>query len=118
MIYAEKGNRVKQIAEQDIQKYLEQGYSITNGAGEVIKTAVPTDLQVLKLAYTQNEEVVNSLKNEIKTLLTVIDDLKGQLDSANKALAERVTEMTLDKEVVEKPARTRSKKSVESVDAE
>ena len=67
-IYAERGNRVKLISESEIQKYGEQGYTITNGQGTVLQETVPTDVPTLKLAYKQHIDEIARLKDEIAEL--------------------------------------------------
>ena len=67
-IYAERGNRVKTISESDIQKYVEQGYTITNGQGTVLQETVPTDVPTLRLAYKQHIDEIKRLKDEITEL--------------------------------------------------
>ena len=83
MIYAEKGNRVKRINEADIQAYVDEGYTITDGQGTVLRETVPTDIATLRLAFTKKSEEINALKAEIE-----------RLKAENKALAERATAPT------------------------
>lgn len=108
MIYAERGNRVKQISEQDIPKYIEQGYKITDEWGRVLKSTVPTDIQVLKLAYVQNQEEIATLKNRIA-------ELEAQLKAAkpSKKAEEVVPEVAAETPATSKPEikSTRGKKT-------
>lgn len=120
MIYAERGNRVKEIAEQDVQKYIEQGYTITNGVGQVIQNAIPTDMASLRLAYVQNA-------NKIKELTSVINQLKAENAQLNESIkqmnskpkkAEVVEEPVAEESVIEEapvesPKRARKSKIVE-----
>lgn len=79
MLYAERGNRVKQISEQDIPKYVEQGYTITDGQGTVIKETVPTDLPSLKLAYDKHIKEIESLNKAIALRDEEIAKLQKQI---------------------------------------
>ena len=105
MICAEKGNRVRQIEESEIQKYVEQGYTITDGKGTVIKETVPTDLNSLKLAYVQHI-------NEIAVLKGKIDILAKELENAKKAASKVKSEKVekSDEETVASPSTTGTRK--------
>ena len=120
MIYAERGNRVKQISESEVQKYVEQGYKITDDRGTVIRETVPMDVQILKAEYQKHVDEIKSLKaqNELLTLeLTKAKDeiaklTKVELD-ANEAVQpeEQKTEKSKKALVIEEqPKQTRSKK--------
>ena len=78
MIYAERGNKVRQIGEEDIAKYTEQGYKITDGYGNIIQDSIPNDLGVLKLAYVNNRTTIEELHKEITTLKAENDALKAE----------------------------------------
>lgn len=71
MIYASKGNRVRQIAEPDIDRFVEKGYTIIDEKGTVIKETIPTDMATLKLAYINHIEEIANLKAEIEQLKSV-----------------------------------------------
>jgi len=68
MIYAEKGNRVRQINENDVDRYVELGYKITDGNGTLIKNCVPTDVAELKLAYVEHVKQIEELKALVLSL--------------------------------------------------
>ena len=87
MIYAEKGNRVRQINESEIQQYVEQGYKITNGRGTVLKETVPTDVMSLRLAYQKHTAEIEDLKKQLAQLTSENEQLKAK---APKAKAEPV----------------------------
>lgn len=68
MVYATRGNKVLRIEEYNIRKYVEQGYNIIGDAGEVLQSAVPTDINVLKKAYAQHVKEISELKAEVEAL--------------------------------------------------
>ncbi len=105
MLFAEKGNRVKRIEESEIQRYVEQGYEITDGMGTVIRETVPTDLPSLKLAYLQHKETINQLTQKVAELEA---ELKAAKAKPTKSVAPVEQEQPHDEEVA-KPKR--SKKS-------
>lgn len=93
MVYATRGNKVLRIEEYNIHKYVEQGYNIIGDAGEVLQSAVPTDINVLKKAYNQHVEEISKLKAEVEAL-------KAEL--AKKAVSKPKSEPKAEKvEVVE-----------------
>lgn len=100
MIYAERGNRVKQISEADIPKYLEQGYTITDAKGSVIKESVPLDVPTLRLAYQNHTDEIKALKAHIERLTAKLAECEHtqKSTSVNEALV-------LD---IEEPKQTKS----------
>lgn len=93
MIYAQKGNKQRQIAEADIQTYVEQGYRIVDGQGTVIQETVPDDLATLKTAYKKHMA-------EIRTLKARVQELSEQVNAFSKAKKE--TKVEKETEEVEK----------------
>ena len=89
-----KGNKVKEINESQIESCVQQGYTIKDVAGRVIRETVPTDLASLKLAYTKNEETIKNLKStnealkleiaSLKAAIKELQDAKSESDSMNK----------------------------------
>ena len=90
MIYAQKGNKLRQIAEADIQTYVEQGYKIVDGQGTVLKETVPTDLATLRSAYVKHKDEIKALTARNDALVREINALKN----AKPAKAEKVVETT------------------------
>lgn len=77
MLYAEKGNKVKEIDESMVQSCVEQGYRIVNEAGVVIQETIPTDMATLKLAYKQHTELIEQQKATILALEAELEELKS-----------------------------------------
>ena len=77
MLYAEKGNKVKEINESMIEACVEQGYKIVNERGEVIQDTIPTDLPTLKLAYKQHTALIREQKATILALEAELKELKA-----------------------------------------
>ena len=107
MLYAEKGNKVKNIDESQIDACVAQGYTIVDETGRVVRETIPTGLAELRLAYTQNAEEIAKLKSQIVAL-------EAELASAQAALAAKATQASqpapTSEEVTEdtpKPKRTR-----------
>lgn len=111
MLYAERGNRVKQISEQDIQKYVEQGYVITDGRGTVIKETVPTDLSALKLEYNKHIAEIESLKKAI----AIRDE---EIAKLQKQLIEVASSQSVETPKAETPKKKSTKAKAEEVKTE
>ena len=118
MIYAERGNRVKQISETDIQKYVEQGYKIVDDRGTLVMDTIPMDTATLKKAYKEHVEEIKSLKAQIDLLTAQLASAKSNTD---KKIVESIELATNDKKslvIEEQPrasTRNRKAKVVESV---
>ena len=115
MVIAERGNKIKHIAEADINKYVEQGYTIKGEDGKVIRETVPVDVQALKTAFIQQSSEIKSLKAEIETLKAENTALKAE---AEKKKVETVKAVEDTAEVTEEtetaPKRGTRKKSADA----
>lgn len=111
MVYAERGNKVVSISEDAVQRYVEQGFTIKNASGEVIKDCVPTDMAALKKAYADDRAEIKALKEEIAKL-------KAQLveKTTQKAQKEKVVEVATENNSVEieKPVSEKPKRATKS----
>ena len=83
MLYAEKGNKVKEIDESMIESCVEQGYKIVDERGNLIKDTIPTDLPTLKLAYKKHEQTISDLKAKIEALESEVQELKSKQPADN-----------------------------------
>ena len=116
MIFAERGNRVKQISEADIPKYVEQGYKITAANGAVIMDTVPTDITVLRNAYKEHVSEIKALKAQIELLTSELAKAETKKQKAEKT-EDVVEPETNDEEpkkalvIEEQPKTTKSKKA-------
>lgn len=119
-IYAERGNRVKRISEAEVQKYVEQGYKITNDYGEVVRESIPMDLATLRADYKKQLDEIKALKAQNEFLTAELANVKAQLAIANRADAE--SEASVEDEepktkskkalvIEEQPKQSRSKKA-------
>ena len=101
MIYAEKGNRVRQINESEVQQYVEQGYKITDGRGTVLKETVPTDAMSLRLAYQKHTAEIEQLTKQVAQLTQENADLKAEnatlISAAKESSTRKKTTKATDK---------------------
>ena len=82
MLYAQQGNRVKRIKEEDIQYWVEKGFTIITDTGEIVQETIPVDVNSLRLGYKQKEEEIEALKAQIDELQLEIASLKTELKLA------------------------------------
>lgn len=117
MIYAEQGNRVKVIQETEIQRYVEKGYTITDGMGTVIRETVPTDMASLRLAYVDHQKEIKELKERIAELESALVEAQSkktkpvqpaQEDKAEEPVVDVEEEVTEEVEEAPKPRRGRT----------
>ena len=64
MLFAEKGNKVKEIDESMIESCVSQGFKIVDERGRLIQDTIPMDMPTLKLAYKNHEDTIKKLKAE------------------------------------------------------
>lgn len=107
-VQAQKGNKILRISEDAVERYLGMGYNIVGSDGAVLKKAVPSDNNQLKLEYAQNMREIEDLKAEIVAL----NEKNALLKQENKRLAKELADA---KAVPEKPTRKR-KQNVEKAE--
>jgi hypothetical protein len=107
MIKVVKGNVVLRVDDSMLDFYVNKGYTAKTLDGEIIKEAIPTDVNSLRKAYLQ-------YKSEVKTLREKVKVLEEEL--ASKKAQPKVTAQPVVQEgepIEEKPKRTRRKLSEE-----
>lgn len=77
MMYAKKGNRIRQVAQHEVEKYLSLGYDIVDANCNMIQASVPTDVFTLQKSYSEHIRTIEMLESENALL-------KAQIDSLNK----------------------------------
>ena len=75
-ITVQRANVVLDIAEDQLDYYMNQGYSVIDKAGNVIKASVPRELGTLQKAYVDNTKKIEDLEAEKVELLKQIKELK------------------------------------------
>ena len=109
MIKVVKGNVVLRVDDSLMDFYVDKGYTAKTLDGEILKEAVPTDVNSLRKAYLK-------CKSEIKTLEAEVSALKAELASAksqSKPTAQPAVQESDSIVPEEKPKRTRKKLSEE-----
>ena len=84
MAIVERGNVVLEIADDDIQRYLDKGYSVTDGKGTVLQ-------QTLVLSPGELHQIIAKKDAEIVELKKQIKELTEQSATAEKPKRSRKT---------------------------
>lgn len=71
LVQVERGNVILRVPEDDVQRFVGQGYNVIDDAGNVIQATVPKDLGTLQKAYVEQVQEIKKLKAEIENLKTV-----------------------------------------------
>lgn len=115
MLYAQKANVVTKITEEQVDKFVADGYRIIDEAGSLVKETAPTSIPALQQAYLDSVAEINVLKDEISKLkadlITANKLLKAKEAEEKKTEVKQVEEAEVAEEV--KPKRTRKKASEE-----
>ena len=76
MARVERGNVVLHIADNEVQHYLQLGYNLTDESGNVISSAIPSNLGVLQKYYVEHTEKIEELEKTITTLTAQLNQPK------------------------------------------
>lgn len=102
MLYAQKANVVTVIKDEEIDKFVSNGYKVMDESGKIIRDVVPDNLKALREAYTAHTAEINSLKAQIVRLREELDRAKDILSQKEVATTEA------------KPKATRAKRTTKA----
>lgn len=123
--FARRGNKILKISEDYIERYLGQGYSITDANGNLVKKGIPHDTNALTAEVKKQDAEIANLKTqveakdaEVKKLSDEVDILKSKLKST-KAELDKFKSMPISATTGEnasepKPTRKRKQTTVET----
>ena len=119
-VQAQKGNKILRISEDAIERYLGMGYNIIGADGMVLKKAIPSDNNQLKLEYSQNVKEIENLKMELASLekknAMLIQENKRLTAELEKAKSE--PSVPVEDTVEAEPKKTTRKRKSQPVEAE
>lgn len=70
MAIVERGNVVLEIADDDIQRYLDKGYSVTNGNGVILQRTKMLSAGELHQIIAEKDAEIENLKKQLQELTT------------------------------------------------
>jgi len=91
--YARRGNKLLKISEDYIDRYLGQGYSITDMNGNLIKKGVPHDTNALTAEVKKQDVEIASLKSELEAKDATIGKLNDEVASLKGKLKDAKAEL-------------------------
>lgn len=103
MICAEKGNKVLNIAEEDISRFIAQGFNITDGKGKLLERGIPTDVSSYKAECSRLNSIISDMQKTIDELKQEIETLKSKKTTTSK-------DTSTEEVVTDKPKRRKSSK--------
>lgn len=68
MAIVEKDNVVLEIKESEVDRYIDLGYNLTDGKGNILRASIPTDIGQLQKAYMEHTALIEQLKAKINSL--------------------------------------------------
>lgn len=108
-VQVRKGNKILSIAEDAVDRYINQGYSVIDKTGAVITKAIPVGNNQLRAEYIRMSEEIDNFKAENKSLTEKIE----YLEQENAKLAKEL--LTLKSTpITEKTTTTRRRKQTTS----
>ena len=78
--YAKRANKILKITEDSLEKYIAQGYTITDMKGNVIKKGTPHDINQLTAECKAQEKEIEKLKGENAKLKEEVTALKAEIE--------------------------------------
>lgn len=98
VLYAQRSNRVCQIEESEVQKYLNLGYTIMDEQGTRLYEELSDDVDTLKELCQKQADEIKSLKSQIEQLKTKAIETEANVTDTAEDVAE-----------VKKPRKSRAK---------
>lgn len=92
MAYVERANKVREVKDTEVQRYLDLGYNVTDGKGNILIECIPTDVSTLRKKYIEHKEKIEVLTKENDALKEEVAKLKKKVKAAKETKAESKTE--------------------------
>lgn len=87
-----RGNVILEIKDDQIDRFMNQGYDVIDEMGNVINRSVPQDVASLQKAFYEHEAEINSLKDEIKNLTDKLKAAKKETKADSESKQNKRTE--------------------------
>ncbi len=95
--FAQKKNRIIQIAEEKAEEYSKMGYVITDNNGEVVAEAAITSVADAKKENAELKEKLKEANEQITLLKEENAELKEKLEKQSKKPATKTSTKTTEK---------------------
>lgn len=67
-ITVQRANVILDVPEEWLDRYLDEGYSVIDAKGNIIRSAIPKDVGTLQKAYLEHTQKIKELEEEIEQL--------------------------------------------------
>lgn len=81
MVTVKRANVVLTVLEEEVPKYLEKGFSVLDGNGNVVKAGAPKDIGALQTLLQERDSEIANLKKEIEILKAEVRSAKVKVDT-------------------------------------
>ena len=82
MVTVRNANVVLEVADDEVEKYFEKGFSVIDKFGNVVKQSVPTELGALQKAYQDLQKENALLKEQLERAKTDVQLLSMAIPKA------------------------------------
>jgi predicted RNase H-like nuclease (RuvC/YqgF family) len=107
---AKRANKILRISGDSIEKYIVQGYTITDEQGNLVRKGTPHNANQLTAEYKKQEVEIASLKKENNALKEENKTLRAEV----KSLKAEIVKIKSETPVSAEPKQTRKKKQTTS----
>lgn len=88
MVTVKRANVILTVLDEEIPKYLEKGFSVIDGNGNVVKAGAPKDIGALQTLLQEKDSEIANLKKEIEKLKAEIHSAKAKAAEEEIAVPE------------------------------
>ena len=96
-VMVRKANVVLTISQLDVERYMQKGFDVIDGNGNIMQSATPNDPNVLQKAFNEHVAEITSLKAEIERLRAENAQLLAEKNVAEATKAEKSEEKKEEK---------------------
>ena len=89
MAKMQKGNVIVEVADSQVDRYLNLGYSEIDKSGRILRQSIPVEIGPLKAAYAEHVAKIKELEAENLKLHEQIVDLQNQLAGSTQKAGRR-----------------------------
>ena len=82
MAKMQKGNVIVEVADSQVDRYINLGYDEIDKNGRILRQSIPIDIGPLKAAYAKHVARIKELEDENLKLKAQVEDLQNQIQLA------------------------------------
>ena len=77
MAFVQRANVILEVKEEQVQRYVDNGYDVLDDSGNVVKKSIPRDVRTLQMAYVEQKQQIERMQAEIDALQAEVKKLKS-----------------------------------------